>query len=66
MTNSAKTPNNKAKKGQVTVRLDSGSIKACFPRTYFADEKQVKLATGITVTKGWESKARHILHTISK
>ncbi|MBC1238739.1 tyrosine recombinase XerC [Nostoc sp. 2RC] len=47
MVNSAKTPAGKTKKGQVAVRPDSGSIKACFPRSYFADGKQVKLGTGI-------------------
>ncbi|MEH2170803.1 MAG: integrase [Nostoc sp.] len=57
MTNSAKTPTGKAKKGQVAVREDSGSIKACFPRTHFADEKQVKLGTGISLVNGWESTA---------
>ncbi|MFN6477380.1 hypothetical protein [Nostoc sp. DedQUE07] len=40
MVNSSKTPTGKAKKGQVSVREDSGSVKACFPRTHFADEKQ--------------------------
>ncbi|HEY9802135.1 MAG TPA: site-specific integrase [Leptolyngbyaceae cyanobacterium] len=54
MANSAKTPQGKAKKGQVTVRLDSGSVKACFPRTYFADGKQLKLATGIN-PDNWEA-----------
>ncbi|MCC5641146.1 site-specific integrase [Nostoc sp. CHAB 5844] len=58
MTNSAKTPTGKAKKGQVTVRIDSGSIKACFPRPCFPGEKnQVKKATGIPMIDGWESKA---------
>ncbi|MDF5707752.1 MAG: site-specific integrase [Nostoc sp. S4] len=47
MVNSSKTPTGKAKKGQVTVRPDGTSIKACFPRSYFADGKQVKLGTGI-------------------
>jgi integrase len=56
MVNSAKTPTGKAKKGQVTVREDSGSIKACFPRNYFADGKQVKLGTGIN-PDDWEATA---------
>ncbi|MDF5706793.1 MAG: site-specific integrase [Nostoc sp. S4] len=47
MVYSSKTPTGKARKGKVTVRPDSGSIKACFPRGYFADGKQVKLRTGI-------------------
>jgi len=57
MVNSAKTPTGKAKKGQVTVREDSGSIKACFPRTHFAGDKQLKLGTGISLVDGWESTA---------
>jgi integrase len=57
MTNSAKTPSGKAKKGQITVRTDSGSIKACFPRNYFNDGKQLKLSTGIAEIKGWEATA---------
>lgn len=56
MVNSAKTPTGKVKKGQVAVRLDSGSVKACFPRSYFADGKQVKLGTGINPTD-WEATA---------
>ncbi|MBD2495014.1 tyrosine-type recombinase/integrase [Nostoc sp. FACHB-280] len=56
MVNSSKTPTGKTKKGQVTVRPDSGSIKACFPRTYFADGKQVKLGTGIN-PDDWEATA---------
>ncbi|MEH2450607.1 MAG: tyrosine-type recombinase/integrase [Nostoc sp.] len=60
MVNSSKTPTGKSKKGQVTVREDSGSVKACFPRTHFADEKQVKLATGISLVDGWESKAAQL------
>jgi hypothetical protein len=56
MVNSAKTPTGKTKKGQVTVRPDSGSIKACFPRSYFADGKQVKLGTGIN-PDDWEATA---------
>jgi len=57
MVNSSKTPTGKAKKGQVTVRPDSGSVKACFPRNYFADGQQVKKATGISMVEGWEAKA---------
>lgn len=57
MVNSAKTPTGKAKKGQVVVREDSNSIKACFPRNYFADGKQVKKGTGISKVEGWEAKA---------
>jgi integrase len=60
MTDSAKTPSGKARKGTVTVRLDSGSIKACFPRTHFADEKQLKLATGIPNDAGWEATANKL------
>lgn len=56
MVNSSKTPTGKAKKGQVTVRPDSGSVKACFPRNYFADGKQVKLGTGIN-PDDWEATA---------
>ncbi|MBD2210185.1 tyrosine-type recombinase/integrase [Calothrix sp. FACHB-156] len=56
MVNASKTPSGKAKKGQVTVRPDSGSIKACFPRNYFADGKQVKLGTGIN-PDDWEATA---------
>ncbi len=56
MVNASKTPSGKAKKGQVTVRPDSGSIKACFPRNYFADGKQVKLGTGINLDD-WEATA---------
>ncbi|MEH2299801.1 MAG: tyrosine-type recombinase/integrase [Nostoc sp.] len=57
MISSAKTPTGKAKKGQVTVREDSGSVKACFPRTHFANDKQVKLGTGIPLVAGWEATA---------
>ncbi|QLE54841.1 hypothetical protein FD725_04510 [Nostoc sp. TCL26-01] len=57
MVNSPKTPTGKAKKGQVTVRPDSGSIKACFPRSYFDEGKQMKLATGIPMVDGWEATA---------
>jgi len=60
ITNSAKTPSTKAPKGTVSVRLDSGSIKACFPRTHFADEKQLKLATGIPASNGWEATANKL------
>lgn len=60
MVNSSKTPTGKVKKGQVAVREDSGSVKACFPRTHFADEKQVKLATGISLVDGWEAKAAQL------
>jgi integrase len=59
MTNSANTPMGKARKGQVMVRPDSGSVKACFPRTYFADGKQVKLATGIN-PDDWEAMANRL------
>ncbi|MCC5637032.1 tyrosine-type recombinase/integrase [Nostoc sp. CHAB 5844] len=55
MVNSSKTPTGKAKKGQVTVREDSKSIKACFPRNYCSDGKQIKLATGISMVDGWEA-----------
>ncbi|MBN3927370.1 tyrosine-type recombinase/integrase [Nostoc sp. NMS4] len=59
MTNSAKTPSGKAKKGQVTVRPDGNSIKACFPRTHFPGEpNQKKLKTGISNVDGWETKAQ--------
>lgn len=37
----------KARKGTVVVRLDSGCVKACFPRSYCGEGKQIKLATGI-------------------
>ncbi|BDI19076.1 hypothetical protein ANSO36C_48780 [Nostoc cf. commune SO-36] len=58
MVNSNKTPTGKAKKGQVTVRVDSESIKACFPRPYFPGEpNQVKIGTGISLVDGWEDKA---------
>lgn len=58
MVNSSKTPTGKAKKGQVTVRLDSKVIKACFPRPYFPGEtNQVKKGTGISNVEGWEGKA---------
>ncbi len=57
MVNSVKTPTGKAKKGQVVVRVDSGSVKACFPRNYFEDGKQIKKATAIPMTDGWEIKA---------
>ncbi|MEH1999431.1 MAG: site-specific integrase [Nostoc sp.] len=61
MTNSAKTPTGKAKKGQVTVRPDGSSIKACFPRSPFPGEKgQVKKATGISNVDGWEIKANQL------
>ncbi len=60
MVNSSKTPTGKGKKGQVAVREDSGSIKACFPRTHFADDKQVKLGTGISLIDGWEVKAAQL------
>ncbi|MBW4689862.1 MAG: tyrosine-type recombinase/integrase [Komarekiella atlantica HA4396-MV6] len=59
MTNSAKTPSGKTRKGQVAVRLDSGSIKACFPRNYCSEGKQIKLATGIN-PDNWESKASQL------
>ncbi|BAZ83575.1 tyrosine-type recombinase/integrase [Sphaerospermopsis kisseleviana CS-549] len=57
MKNNLKVSKGKAKKGQVTVRLDSGIVRACFPRTHFADDKQLKLATGIATVQGWEIKA---------
>ncbi|MDZ7968759.1 MAG: tyrosine-type recombinase/integrase [Nostoc sp. DedSLP03] len=50
---------NKAKKGQVSIRLDSGSVKACFPRSY-CNKGQIKLATGISLVNGWESKASQL------
>ncbi|ABA24653.1 Phage integrase [Trichormus variabilis ATCC 29413] len=56
MVNGAKTPTGKAKKGQVVVRIDSSSVKACFPRSYFADGKQIKLGTGIN-PDDWEATA---------
>ena len=56
MTNSAKTPTGKTKKGQVAVRLDSGYVKACFPRNYLGMSKQLKLATGINPDE-WEATA---------
>ncbi|MFN6487910.1 MULTISPECIES: tyrosine recombinase XerC [unclassified Nostoc] len=59
MVNSSKTPTGKAKKGQVTVRIDSGSVKACFPRSY-CNKGQIKLATGISLVDGWESKASQL------
>ena len=59
MTNSNKTPTGKAKKGQITVRHDSGSVKACFPRSY-CNKGQIKLATGISLVDGWESKASQL------
>ncbi|MCW5316161.1 tyrosine-type recombinase/integrase [Nostoc sp. KVJ3] len=58
MVNSSKTPTGKAKKGQVTVRVDSGSVKACFPRPHFPGEpSQVKIATGISNVDGWQAEA---------
>ncbi|WP_174712090.1 site-specific integrase [Nostoc sp. TCL240-02] len=58
MVNSSKTPTGKAKKGQIVIRPDSGSIKACFPRTHFPGEpNQVKKATGISNIDGWQDKA---------
>lgn len=59
MVNSSKTPTGKSKKGQVAVRVDSGSVKACFPRSY-CNKGQIKLATGISLVKGWESKASQL------
>jgi hypothetical protein len=56
----AKTPSNKARKGTVSVRIDSGSIKACFPRTYFEGSKQIKLATGIPNDENWEPSAKRL------
>ncbi|MEH2298181.1 MAG: tyrosine-type recombinase/integrase [Nostoc sp.] len=53
MINNLKTPSGKAKKGQVTVRVDSGVVKACFPRNY-CNKSQIKLATGIPLGNGWE------------
>ncbi len=63
MLNSSKTPTGKAKKGQVTVRPDSRSIKACFPRNYFADSKQVKLRTGIN-PDDWKATASKLEHRL--
>ncbi|MEH2053883.1 integrase [Nostoc sp.] len=61
MVNSSKTPTGKAKKGQVTIRPDGTSIKACFPRAPFPGEKnQVKKATGISLVDGWEAKASQL------
>jgi integrase len=60
MTNSDKVPSSKARKGTVSIRLDSGSVKACFPRTHFADEKQLKLATGIPNDANWEATANKL------
>ncbi|MEH2023918.1 MAG: site-specific integrase [Nostoc sp.] len=59
MVNSSKTPTGKAKKGQVAVRVDSCSVKACFPRSY-CNKGQIKLATGISLVDGWESKASQL------
>ncbi|MEH2211335.1 tyrosine-type recombinase/integrase [Nostoc sp.] len=59
MVNSSKTPTGKSKKGQVAVRVDSGSVKACFPRSY-CNKGQIKLATGISLMDGWESKASQL------
>ncbi|MEH1837201.1 MAG: site-specific integrase [Nostoc sp.] len=56
MVNSSKTQTGRTKKGQVAVREDSGSIKACFPRSY-CKKGQIKLATGISLVNGWEAKA---------
>jgi hypothetical protein len=64
MANSDKVPNSRASKGTVSIRLDSGSVKACFPRTHFADEKQLKLATGIPNDANWEATANNILFFI--
>lgn len=58
MVNSSKTPTGKAKKGQVAIRVDSGSVKACFPRPCFPGEpNQVKIGAGISLIDGWEEKA---------
>jgi integrase len=35
-------------------------VKACFPRTHFADEKQLKLATGIPNDANWEATANKL------
>ncbi len=59
MVNSSKTPTGKSKKGQVSVRVDSGSVKACFPRSY-CNKGQIKLATGISLVDGWEGKASQL------
>ncbi|MEH2352570.1 tyrosine-type recombinase/integrase [Nostoc sp.] len=59
MVNSGKTPTGKAKKGQIAVRVDSGSIKACFPRSY-CNKGQIKVATGISLVNGWETKASQL------
>ncbi|MEH1792744.1 tyrosine-type recombinase/integrase, partial [Nostoc sp.] len=56
MTNSSKTPTGRTKKGQVAVRIDGVSIKACFPRSY-CNQGQIKIATGISLIDGWENTA---------
>ncbi|RAM51116.1 MAG: hypothetical protein C6Y22_12105 [Hapalosiphonaceae cyanobacterium JJU2] len=56
----AKTPSGKTSKGKVSVRPDSSSVKACFPRTYFEGSKQIKLATGIPNDENWESSAKRL------
>ncbi|MCM0593447.1 MAG: site-specific integrase [Gloeotrichia echinulata DEX184] len=59
MTNSAKTPSGKARKGTISVRPDGASIKACFPRSYCGEGKQIKLATGIN-PDDWEGTAKKL------
>jgi integrase len=51
----------KGKKGIVQVREDSGSVKACFPRSFFEHGKQIKLATGINLSSAdWEAQASRL------
>ncbi|MEA5603726.1 tyrosine-type recombinase/integrase [Nostoc sp. UHCC 0252] len=59
MVNNLKSVKGRAKKGQVTVRVDSGIVKACFPRNY-CNKNQIKLATGILLENGWESIAEKL------
>jgi len=51
----------KGKKGIIQVREDSGSCKACFPRSFFEHGKQIKLATGISLSSAdWEAQASRL------
>jgi integrase len=51
----------KGKKGIIQVREDSGSVKACFPRSFFEHGKQIKLATGISLSASdWEAQASRL------
>jgi len=51
----------KGKKGIIQVREDSGSVKACFPRSFFEHGKQIKLATGISLSSAdWEAQASRL------